>query len=78
MAVLHIVRYTARETIEILRTLLAMAIRGELRGIALCYRTADGAEASLFTGAYKANPGLAHKASMKLSLTLMQANGELD
>ena len=78
MAVLHLVKYNARETIEVLRTLLAMAIRGEIRGVALSFRKADGTEDSVFTGSYKTNPGNAMHASLRLSLSLMQANGELE
>lgn len=76
MTVVHLVKYSARETIEVLRTLLAMAIRGELRGLALSYRTSSGAEETIFTGAYKANPEAAMHASLRLSVRLMQANGD--
>lgn len=78
MTVLQLVKYSARDTIEALRVLLAMALRGELRGLALCYRKADGTEESVFTGAYKANPASAINASLRLSVSLMQANGEMD
>jgi hypothetical protein len=78
MTVLQLVKYSARDTIEALRVLLAMALRGELRGLALCYRRADGTEESVFTGAYKSNPASAINASLRLSVTLMQANGEMD
>lgn len=76
--VIKLAQYTARDTIDLLRTLLAMAIRGELRGVALCYRRADGTEDSVFTGLYKSNPASAMNASMKMSIAMMQANGELE
>lgn len=78
MAVLELVKYNARETINVLRALLAMAIRGELRGLAICYRRPDGSEESLYTGAYKANPSLASSASLRMSLAIMRANGEIE
>lgn len=59
MAVLELVKYTCRDTIAVLKVLLSMAIKGELRGLALCYRTQDGEESTIFTGLYKAHPGTA-------------------
>jgi hypothetical protein len=56
--VLKLVVYSCRETISILKVLLAMALRGKLRGIVVCYRTDDGEENTVFTGIYKHNPEL--------------------
>lgn len=78
MAVVRLIKYSARETIETLRTLLAMAIRGELRGLAIAYRKADGSEHAIYTGAYRANPALAANASLRVSVTLMRANSDID
>lgn len=56
MAVIELVKYSGRDTIAALRVLLAKAQAGELRGLAVCFRTAEGEEETLFTGAYKARP----------------------
>lgn len=75
MAVIELVKYSNRETIAALRVLLSKAQAGELRGVAVCFRTLDGEEDTLFTGAYKAHPGDAAHTAMRLSLTLAHAQG---
>lgn len=77
-AVLKLVEYVSKDTISILKVLLGMALRGELRGLVVCYRTPNGMEQTVFTGAYKSNPGKAAAASLKMSMKLLQANGEMD
>lgn len=62
---------------SILKVLLALALRGRLRGLAICYRTEDCEEHTAFTGAYKTH-GTAAAASLRMSVALMQANGELE
>lgn len=76
MAVIELVKYTCRDTLAVLKVLLSMAVKGELRGLALCYRTEDGEEETVFTGIYKAHPANAVNAAMRLSwgLTQMQDN----
>jgi hypothetical protein len=76
-AVLRLLPYLCRDSISILRVLLSMALQGKLRGLAICYRTDEGVEESVFTGLYKSNPQNAAEASLRLSIKLMQANGEL-
>lgn len=78
MAVLKIVEYLSKDTIATLRVLLSMALKGELRGLAICYRTDKGVEETVFTGIYKAHPADAATAGMRLSMSLMQVNGELE
>lgn len=51
---MQLVRFAVcRETIAILRVLLEMAIKGEIRGLALCYRSAEGKDEVRFTGPYR-------------------------
>lgn len=73
VAVLELVRYTDENTTAILRVLLGMAAKGELRGLALCYRTQSGDEKAVFTGAYRAHPANAVSAAMRLSWPITQA-----
>lgn len=48
-----------RETVLVLRYLLHEALRGELRGLALCYWPSDGAGRVVLTGPYRSQPVLA-------------------
>jgi hypothetical protein len=73
VAVIELVKYRCRDTLTALRVLLSMAMKGEIRGLALCYRTEDGAEHTVFTGAYEVNQGNAVNAAMRLSVALTMA-----
>jgi hypothetical protein len=75
---LKLVEYKCRESVSILKVLLELALKGKLRGLVICYRTDDGTERTIYTGAYKAHPGRAAEASLRMSLRLMQANGDMD
>lgn len=67
---LHLVPFTAcKETIAILRDLLQKALRGELRGMALCYWTVNGGSVVLLTGAYRAQPERALGAADLIKVT---------
>lgn len=70
MAVIELVKYSCKETIEVLRVLLALALRGQLRGLALAYRDENGREETVYTGAYKSNPTLAMGASLRMSMEM--------
>ena len=72
MSVIYLVKYINKETISVLKVLLTMAVKGELRGLALCYRTAEGAEKTVFTGHYKDNPANALNGAMRLSMAMNQ------
>jgi hypothetical protein len=80
MAVLKLVDTTNKDTIAVLRCLLDQAIKGEVIGVALCYRTADRNEHAAFSGIYKARPGAAVNAAMRLSwaLTKLQDNAQIE
>ncbi len=54
---LRVVAFTAcKESIAVLRYLLQKALKGQLRGLAVCYWTIDGGSHVLLTGAYHAQP----------------------
>lgn len=78
MPVIELAKYSSRDTVATLKVLLDMALKGNLRGLAVCYRTQDQEENSVFTGLYKLEPEKAVNASLRLSVTLMRANGDLD
>lgn len=46
----------SRETVVVLRYLLHKALRGELRGLALCYWPAEGNGRVFLTGPYRSQP----------------------
>lgn len=73
MAVLSLVMHRARDTISVLRALLELAVKGQLRGVAICYRDSEGQEDVAFTGIYRANPVYAAHAGMRLSMELTMA-----
>lgn len=70
MSVIKLLTYRCQDTIAVLRVLLAKAIKGELRGLALCYRTENGEEDTVFTGIYKAHPDTALGAGMRMSMAM--------
>lgn len=76
--VLRLVEYKCKETVSILKVLLSLALQGRLRGLVILYRTDDGRERTVCTGAYKSSPMKAAGASLRMSLQMMQANGELE
>lgn len=67
MAVLSLVKYVNRDTVEALECLLALAKQGELGGTAIYYRETGGHEDAIFTGIYRRNSAEALKASMLMS-----------
>lgn len=53
---LRLVSFTAcKQSISVLRCLLQLALKGELRGLALCYWTVEGGSRVILTGAYRAD-----------------------
>jgi hypothetical protein len=72
-AVLSLVKHTARDTIDVLRALLALALTGRLRGVAICYRDSEGHEEIALTGIYKASPVYAVHAGVKLKTECARA-----
>lgn len=67
----------ARETASVLRVLAGMAERGEILGVAMCYRERGGSDQAVFTGRYMAHPGEAVNAAMRLSWDLTKAQDAL-
>ena len=70
--VLRLAEYSNRETLTILRALTARALRGEVIGVALCFRSRPGVEHCVFTGPYKAHPSQAVNAAARMSLEMTQ------
>lgn len=67
---LHLLPFTAcKETIAVLRVLLQKALRGELRGLALCYWTLNGGSVVVLTGSYRAQPERALSAADLIKVT---------
>lgn len=70
--VLRLVEFSNRETIRILRALLARAVKGDVIGVAVCFKSRPGVEHCVFTGPYKANPAEAVNAAARMSLEMTQ------
>jgi hypothetical protein len=77
LKVLRLVEYVCKDTTAILKVLLGMALRGQLRGLIVLYRTDDGREETVYTGAYRANSRQAASATLSASMELLRANGEI-
>lgn len=67
--VLRLVRSSTKQTIEALRQLLECAIRGEIVGLCVCFKTRDGEEKALFTGVYSDRQQAA-SAAMRMSVKM--------
>jgi hypothetical protein len=72
LKLINLAEFANKETISILKSLLARAIKGEIVGIALCFRTKQGDENVVFSGTYKTHPAEAVNAAMRLSWKLTQ------
>jgi hypothetical protein len=70
--VVHIVEYSNRDTVSLLKCLLDDALRGEIAGLALCFKDRDGQERAAFSGTYRGRPSEAASAAMRLSWRLTQ------
>lgn len=71
-AVLRLVEHPNLETIAVLEELLAMARKGEIKGMAVCYTTRTGEEKPRYTGLYRNRPSVALHSVMRLSWDLTQ------
>lgn len=56
------------ETVAVLRTLLKLAMRGELRGIALCYRRRTGDDEVILAGLFRAHPASSLVAAKRIQV----------
>lgn len=70
MAVLSLVKHASKDIVEALESLLELARKGELRGLAIYYRETGGHEDAVFTGIYRTNVAEAVKAAMLMSVYL--------
>lgn len=66
MALLSLVKYFDGNTVATLKVLLSMALKGELRGVFVVYRTPDGSDEVLATGIYRKHPEYCSSAAMRL------------
>ena len=78
MKVIPLHRHRAKNTIAVLEALAEKARDGKIVGLALCFRSSDGFEDSIFTGDYAANPDAAAAATLRLSMKLATIRGEYD
>jgi hypothetical protein len=74
--VLHLVEFSNRETLALLRALTARATRGEVVGLALCFQSRAGAEHFVFSGPYN-RPANAVNAAVRMKLRLARKQDDL-
>lgn len=72
MKVASLIEFRYRETIAVLRCLLRMAMRGELSGLALCFR-ANGKEEYAFTGEFKTDRAMGLRVAGRMAWKTNQA-----
>lgn len=66
---LRLVKFPAcSETVAVLRVLLRRALRGELRGLALCYRKTTGGDEVILAGVHRAHPENAFIAAVRIKV----------
>lgn len=68
--VLRLVQRTFKDTVEVLKALLSLALDGKLKGVAICYMDTEGHEDFALTGIYKANAAYTVSAAEKLKTEL--------
>lgn len=61
-----------QESISILRVLLKRARQADVRGIALCYRSAQGRDIVFITGVFRAKPASALTAVARIAVASVQ------
>lgn len=67
-----------RETFDILDALRDEAAKGEVNGIALCFKSPNGMEHCVVTGTYEDNPAAAVNAAMRMCWQMLQIQGVTD
>jgi hypothetical protein len=75
--VIRMVEYSNRETLAILSALTARAMRGEVIGLALCFRSKLGIDQCVFTGPYN-NPATAVNAAARMSWEMVRQQAATD
>ena len=76
MNVIDLATYSNKDTVAVLKCLLAQAVAGEVRGLAVLFADRQGQEFSAFTGAYAANTDQAAAATLRLSMRLANNRGQ--
>jgi hypothetical protein len=78
MNVVRLSQYKARQTVRLLEALAAQAEAGQITGIALCFKRADGSEEFVSSDFYATSPDSAAAATLRLSMRLAGSHGEYD
>lgn len=69
--VVRLAQYSNRETVEILQALTARALKGEVVGVAACFKSSGGGEQCVFTGAYN-KPSAAVNAAARMNWEMVR------
>ena len=77
MNVVRISEYRARETLTVLRYVLGLALRGEISGLALCFRR-NGHDEYAFTGEFQRNTAARHEATGRMFWKVNRGIDELE
>lgn len=64
--------FRCRESIAVLEHLLERALKGEIKGLAVCAMPLKGPEEIVFTDQYRRNPSMAASATMRTLLAQIQ------
>lgn len=78
MNVVPLARYAVRDTVAVLTALLAKAERGEIVGLALCFKDKHGREDCALTGHFARNPDRAAAAALRLSVRVANSKGDYE
>ncbi len=70
-------QFKNEETVQVLRGVLARAVRGEISGVVVAYKLVDGTEETAITGRYRAKPAMAVNAGMRISWRMTQLQDQL-
>jgi hypothetical protein len=75
MAVIELVQFSNKDTVEALKYLLYQAEHGHRVSFAGVFRIDQEIEEGLFTGGYKAHPDQAISAALRLTLAMQPSDG---
>lgn len=76
--VIRLVEYRDRRTRNVLKELASRAESGHVRGVLVCYVSADGVERFASTGKYRASRAEAIRAAARLNFRLLRLDEEDD
>ena len=78
MNVVPLSKYKSRPTVRLLEALLEQARKGQIIGLAVCYRLDNGMEDDAISGFYSENKSAGAAAALRLSVAMATARGEYD